>query len=74
MEDSQSADEGEEFAGLVDIGPSARWRDVYAALDKHDLMVAGGEESPRLGRPHHIVAADPPASCRGVGRLYEPCA
>lgn len=28
----------------VDIGPGGRWRDVYAELDKHDLVVAGGRE------------------------------
>ncbi|ROW10352.1 hypothetical protein VMCG_01988 [Cytospora schulzeri] len=44
VENSQGADEGGESAALVDIGPGARWRDVYAALDKYDLMVAGGRE------------------------------
>ncbi|KAG6358441.1 hypothetical protein INS49_014325 [Diaporthe citri] len=44
VENSQSADGGQEFAALVDIGPGARWRDAYAALDKHGLMVAGGRE------------------------------
>lgn len=44
VENSQSADGGEGYAALVDIGPAARWRDVYAALDKHGLMVAGGRE------------------------------
>ncbi|KUI53149.1 Bifunctional solanapyrone synthase [Cytospora mali] len=44
VDNSQSADGGEEFAALVDIGPGARWRDVYAALDKHGLMVAGGRD------------------------------
>lgn len=44
VEDSQSADGEEDFAALADIGPGARWRDVYAALDKHGLMVAGGRE------------------------------
>ncbi|KAG8163055.1 hypothetical protein KVR01_007533 [Diaporthe batatas] len=43
VESSQSTD-GEEIAALVDIGPGARWRDVYSALDKHGLMVAGGRE------------------------------
>lgn len=36
--------EGEACDALVDIGPGARWRDVYAALDKHGLMVPGGRE------------------------------
>lgn len=36
--------EGENCDALVDIGPGARWRDVYAALDKHGLMVPGGRE------------------------------
>lgn len=46
VENSQGADGGEDFAALVDIGPGARWRDVYAALDKHGLMVPGGREGP----------------------------
>lgn len=46
VENSQSAEGGAEFAALVDIGPGARWRDVYAALDKHGLMVPGGREGP----------------------------
>ncbi|KAI1455764.1 hypothetical protein F4805DRAFT_468505 [Annulohypoxylon moriforme] len=28
----------------VDIGPGARWKDVYTELDKHGRMVAGGRE------------------------------
>lgn len=44
VENNRSLDRGEESAALVDIGPGARWRDVYAALDEHGLMVAGGRE------------------------------
>lgn len=45
VENSQNeSHEGEDCDALVDIGPGARWRDVYAALDKHGLMVPGGRE------------------------------
>lgn len=45
VEDSQcDGREGDGYDALVDIGPGARWRDVYAALDKHGLMVPGGRE------------------------------
>lgn len=45
VEDSQiDSHGGENCDALVDIGPGARWRDVYAALDKHGLMVPGGRE------------------------------
>lgn len=33
-----------EVAAEVDIGPGARWADVYASLHKHGLVVAGGRE------------------------------
>lgn len=46
VDHSLSDNEGEDFDALVDIGPGARWQDVYAALDGHDLMVAGGREGP----------------------------
>lgn len=41
---NQSIDGESGFDALVDIGPGARWRDVYTALDKHGFMVAGGRE------------------------------
>lgn len=30
--------------GTADIGPGARWKDVYAELNRHGRMVAGGRE------------------------------
>ena len=34
----------EETPMVVDIGPGARWADVYASLHPHNLVVAGGRE------------------------------
>ena len=36
--------EAEEAPVMVDIGPGARWTDVYASLYPHNLVVAGGRE------------------------------
>lgn len=44
VETAQSAQDEEDDAPLVDIGPGALWRDVYAELDKRGLVVPGGRE------------------------------
>ncbi len=36
--------EAGETPAVVDIGPGARWADVYATLHPHNLVVAGGRE------------------------------
>lgn len=44
VEHVESTPENQVDAPLVDIGPGALWRDVYADLDKHGLIVPGGRE------------------------------
>lgn len=44
VESSQNTDENKKLPRWSTSGPGARWRDVYAALDVHELMVAGGLE------------------------------